>query len=76
MTAQAQKGYTLAAGATTSWAFTYNKGTTPTCNTQYFTDVTPGMQFFNDICWLKANNSPPVGPTAPTVPSPRSTVMR
>ncbi|CEI31450.1 Hypothetical protein PFR_JS8_1974 [Propionibacterium freudenreichii] len=56
VTAQAQKGYTLAAGATTSWAFTYNKGTTPTCNTQYFTDVTPGMQFFNDICWLKANN--------------------
>lgn len=23
------------------------------CNTQYFSDVTPDMQFFNDICWLK-----------------------
>ncbi|AJQ90033.1 Hypothetical protein RM25_0301 [Propionibacterium freudenreichii subsp. freudenreichii] len=56
VTAKAQDGYTLTEGATATWYFTYNKGTTPTCDTQYFTDVTPNMQFFNDICWLKANN--------------------
>ncbi len=53
VTARAQDGYVITEGATTRWTFTYNKDVPPVCDTQYFTDVTPNMQFFNDICWLK-----------------------
>ncbi|MCT3019368.1 hypothetical protein EFN97_11150 [Propionibacterium freudenreichii] len=50
VTARAQDGYVITEGATTRWTFTYNKDVPPVCDTQYFTDVTPNMQFFNDIC--------------------------
>ncbi|WP_460455335.1 beta strand repeat-containing protein [Arthrobacter bambusae] len=54
VTAQAQKGYALASGATATWSATFSTGTAPYTPpaASPFTDVSTGQQFYKEMAWM------------------------